>query len=284
MNEEYEEGSEPLDDELDEPQESPDSEVDASEPEGEEEVTQADLQDLRSQMEARLRESARRDRQHEEERRLSQERERALLQAIQTRDVQRVDPMQEARAALAERGIPEDAAPVILDLIQRQSREVAAGEVTRLIEPMLKTWEAQQRLEQELGDYPRREVLGYLNQNPDVQARYERMNQSDPTGAHEYALLKYREATGTRAEQRLEDDNREVSRMKKEGRTTGRVLSPRGSRERRQGREESAEVIQERLQKLRDEAVLTKDPTRFIAERMKLIPSFSRVKWADPDE
>jgi len=238
------------------------------------------------ELETRYKESSKEGRRLFEENRHAQERERALLQALEARQRSEApDPNEAVRQTLSERGVPEEAVPVIVDLIRREGAQAAAHEVRQLMDPLLRTWEAQGRLETEFGEYPRREILRYLDENPTAQARYESMLRADPLGAHEYALLKYREATGQRGEAELEAESEEVNQMKREARKTGRVVTPRGSRERRDsGQVESADRIAARLEKLREDAVMAKDPTRYIRERIKYIPSFSKIKWADADE
>jgi hypothetical protein len=90
----------------------------------------------------------------------------------------RRDPLE----ALNEVGVPADA---IMELVNRG--------VQNYIQPMMRAQDARQTVSNEYPDFEQHEnnVANYLNGNPPLKQRYERMFQVDPTGAMEWAFQTY---------------------------------------------------------------------------------------------
>lgn len=273
--------------EVDDPQESDEQVQDALD----EEAPEPDVADLQSQLTDLKRDyeaSSREGKRLAELQRQSAERERSLLQALQSpRPISQPEP-DRFRPDLSALGIPEEAAPVLDRLIAERAAEIgqraAAQQVQAMMEPFLRAAEAQTHIDLELGDYPRQEISRFMAQNPSVKERYDKLLLADPVGAAEWALLRYQKEQGTQAEAGMHADNAEAQRMKEKARTQGRVTTAKSTRA-LQGRESRQTQVAERLQKLFQDAQ-TGDRNAIEAykrERLRSLPSMEKLDWGEEE-
>lgn len=93
----------------------------------------------------------------------------------------------EIRKKLTEEGYP-------IDLIEVLQEETARQVVTTTLDPLLKAAQADGELMEEYGsDYAtkRAQVMSWINRQPELRDRYQRMLSADPAGAVDWALMKF---------------------------------------------------------------------------------------------
>lgn len=183
-----------------------------------------------------------------------------------------VDPTQKHREELTEAGV----APEAIDgLVQARVRQ----EVATTLQPFVAAAAQQQKMLIEVPEFSQHqvEIATFLQENPDVQSRYQALAGADVVGAAEYALLRWRDTQNRDAEAGMHAEGESRASQKNKERRAARPITSQSGRKSAQGSSKEDEV--KKLEAAWSYGQETGDMSEY--QRLRLGPILDKVKWAE---